>query len=122
MRNAWAADGSLAGRHRILVWAEPGLEAVRKRWTGRGPTPLRQAVQYFENGFPYWLTFLHHEGVEPTSNRAERGVRESVVFRKIVGTLRNQKGTMVYERLATCLMTWQQRGWDVNERLLAALG
>ena len=36
--------------------------------------------------FWYWFMFVTHPGVEPTSNRAERALREHVVQRKIVGT------------------------------------
>jgi hypothetical protein len=51
-------------------------------------------------------------GVEPTNNRAERTLRELVVQRKIIGTLRNEKGIFIYETLPTLLATWKQRGLD----------
>jgi hypothetical protein len=61
-------------------------------------------------GFWYWFTFVIHLGVEPTNNRAERALREHVVQRKIVGTLRNGKGTSIHERIMTVLATWVQQG------------
>ncbi|MEA3392328.1 MAG: IS66 family transposase, partial [Candidatus Marinimicrobia bacterium] len=33
-----------------------------------------------------------------------------VVQRKIVGTLRNRKGTSIHERIMTVLATWAQQG------------
>jgi hypothetical protein len=62
-------------------------------------------------GFWYWFTFVTHPGVEPTNNRAERAqIAGHVVQRKIVGTLRNGKGTSVHERIMTVLATWTQQG------------
>jgi hypothetical protein len=44
-------------------------------------------------------------GVEPTNNGAERALRELVVQRKIIVTLRDEKGIFVYETLPTLLAT-----------------
>ena len=58
------------------------------------------------------LTFVLYPGVEPTNNRAERALREHVVLRKIIGTLRNSKGTRIHETVMTVLATWKQRNLD----------
>ena len=47
--------------------------------------------------------------------------RELVVQRKIIGTLRNEKGTFIYETLPTLIATWEQRGLDLNETLSSSL-
>jgi transposase len=60
------------------------------------------------NGFEYWFTFIVHPGVEPTNNRAERALRQYVVLRKIVGTLRNGKGILIHESIMTVFATWEQ--------------
>jgi len=60
-------------------------------------------------------------GVEPTNNRAERALRPQVVLRKILGTLRNDKGTSIHERIMTTLATWGQRGQDILQMLTAKL-
>jgi transposase len=73
------------------------------------------------NGFEYWFTFIINPGVEPTNNRAERALREHVVLRKILGTLRNGKGTSIHERIMTMLATWGQRGLDSLQMLRASL-
>jgi transposase len=84
-----------------------------------------EAVQKFankmKNGLKHFLTFVLHPEVEPTNNRAERTLRESVVVRKIVGTLRNEKGTGIYETLTSVLSTWQQRGLNRHEMLVRRL-
>jgi transposase len=56
-------------------------------------------------------------GVEPTNNKAERSIREHVVQRKIIGTLRNEKRTSIHERLMTVLTTWSQQGLDSLQML-----
>ena len=73
------------------------------------------------NGLDHWFTFLAVEGVEPTNNRAERALREHVVQRKIMGCLRNGKGTWIYETVMTVLSTWKQQGRDLPQALSEAL-
>jgi transposase len=71
---------------------------------------VRKLISKINNGFEYWFTFVINPGVEPTNNRAERALREQVVLRKIVGTLRNGKGTSILESIMTVLATWGQDG------------
>jgi len=68
----------------------------------------RRFAAKIRNGIDHWFTFLTTPGVEPTNNRAERTLREHVVQRKIIGTLRNQKGTFIHETITTVLATWKQ--------------
>jgi transposase len=78
---------------------------------------IRMLINKISNGFEYWFTFVIHTDVEPTNNRAERAIREHVVQRKIIGTLRNEKGTSIHERLMTVLATWSQQGFDSLQML-----
>jgi transposase-like protein len=68
---------------------------------------VRNFVGKIRNGLKYFLTFVITPGVEPTNNRAERALREHVVIRKIIGTLRNEKGTKIHETITSCLATWK---------------
>ncbi|MGB2726942.1 MAG: IS66 family transposase, partial [Halobacteriota archaeon] len=43
--------------------------------------------------------------------------REHVVQRKIFGTLRNEKGTSIHERIMTVLTTWAQQGLNSFQML-----
>ena len=81
----------------------------------------KKFVAKIRNGLDYWFTFLLHPGVEPTNNRAERAIREPVVQRKIFGTLRNEKGTRIFEVLSTVLATWKQEGRQLHQTLVQAL-
>ena len=84
-------------------------------------TKVREFIKKIWRGYPYRFTFVTTPGVEPTNNRAKRALRELVVQRKIVGTLRNEKGMRIYETLPTLLATWKQRGLNLQEALSTAL-
>jgi len=71
---------------------------------------VQKFIGKINNGFNYWFTVIINPGVEPTNNRAERALRPHVVLRKILGTLRNDKGTSIHERIMTTLATWGQKG------------
>jgi transposase len=82
---------------------------------------MRKFVKKIQNGFDHWFTFLLHPEIEPTNNNAERALREHVVIRKIIGTLRNEKGTHIHETLMTVFQTWEQQGSNTQEQLMGAL-
>ncbi len=82
---------------------------------------VQKFIGKISNGFEYWFTFIIHPGVEPTNNRAERALRLHVVLRKILGTLRNDKGTSIHERIMTILATCGQKGLDSLQMLTAKL-
>jgi transposase len=82
---------------------------------------VRKFIGKINNGFDYWFTFIINPGVEPTNNRAERALRPHVVLRKILGTLRNDKGTSIHERIMTTLATWGQKGLNCLQMLTTKL-
>ena len=82
---------------------------------------VKKLIGKIENGFEYWFTFVIHPGVDPTNNRAERALREHVVLRKILGTLRNGKGTFIHEHIMTMLATWGQKGLNSLQMLRSSL-
>jgi transposase len=82
---------------------------------------VRKFIRKIGNGFEYWFTFIINPGVKPINNRAERALRPHVVLRKIIGTLRNDKGTSIHERIMTALETWGLNGLDSFQMLTAKL-
>ncbi len=74
-------------------------------------------VGKIRNGLHHWFTFITDPDLEPTNNRAERALREHVVQRKIIGTLRNQKGMQIHETITTMLATWNQKGLDPHQQM-----
>ena len=100
-----------SAREALLYWIEQEYFEVK----------VKKFIGKISNGFDYWFTFIINPGVEPTNNRAERALRPHVVLRKILGTLRNEKGTSIHERIMTTLATWGQRGLDSLQMLTARL-
>ena len=82
---------------------------------------VQKFIGKISNGFEYWFTFIINPGVEPTNNRAERALRPQVVLRKIIGTLRNDKGSSIHERIMTILATCGQMGLDSLQMLTSRL-
>jgi len=106
---------------RRTIWS--AAKAVLQHWIQKeyASDKVRKLIGKISNGFEFWLTFILHPGVEPTNNRAERALREHVVLRKIVGTLRNGKGTMIHETIMTVLATWEQCGLNKLQMLRSCL-
>jgi len=67
------------------------------------------------------FTFLYHEGVEPTNNSAERGVRPAVMWRRICQGNKTEKGARITERLLTVTQTCRMQGIDPIEFLADAI-
>jgi len=82
---------------------------------------LKTVRTKIQNGFEHWFTCIIHPEVEPTNNRAERMLREEVVLRKIIGTLRNEKGTTANETMMSLITTWKQQNKNPFLELRALL-
>ncbi len=108
-------------RVRRRYWGEHHLVELVERFGKSWAQGVRKFVTYLENGRALWLTFLRYPGVEPTNNRAERSIREAVVIRKIIGTLRNVWGAEALTRLLSVLGTWKLRGEYPSANLYAVL-
>ncbi|MCK9564770.1 MAG: IS66 family transposase [Methanothrix sp.] len=106
---------------RKIIW-QLAREALR-HWIMKEYSieKVRKFIGKINNGLDYWFTFILNPGVEPTNNRAERALRPHVVLRKILGTLRNDKGTSIHERIMTTLATWGQKGLNRLQMLTMKL-
>ena len=80
-------------------------------------TELRKFGGKLSNGLKHWFTRILFPFVEATNNIAERALRELVVIRKIIGSLRNTKGAEIVETIMTMITTWRQRGLDTFSQL-----
>lgn len=67
---------------------------------------LEKLCEYISNGGADWFTAVRYEGIELTNNTAERGLREQVVLRNIMGALRSEN-VKKYEILCSLFSTWQ---------------
>ncbi len=119
LNDALESDPPPVVRRDLWYMARATLQQwIRKEYVSE---KVRKLIGKISNGFEYWFTFVIHPGVEPTNNRAERALREQVVLRKIIGTLRNSKGTSIHERIMTMLATWELQGQDTLQMLRVCL-
>jgi transposase len=68
-----------------------------------------------------FFVFVHHEGVEPTNNRAERALRAAVQWRKIMFGNRSATGEFAVARLLTVTRTCQMQQLNALAYLTAAI-
>lgn len=71
---------------------------------------LTKVVTTIKNGIDFWFTRIIHPQIEPTNNNGERSLREMVVIKKIIGTLRNQDGADILAKIMTLISTWRLNG------------
>lgn len=55
--------------------------------------------------WPALWTFVDHDGVEPTNNRAERGLRHAVIYRKLSQGSQSTHGALTTERLLSAAIS-----------------
>jgi transposase len=60
--------------------------------------------------WPALWTFVEHDGVEPTNNRAERGLRHAVIYRKLSQGSRCERGALATERLLSAAISCRLQG------------
>jgi transposase len=65
----------------------------------------RQFARNLLNRWPALWTFTHTDGVEPTNNHAERGLRGAVIYRKLSLGSQSEKGERTIERLLSASLT-----------------
>ena len=63
------------------------------------------------------LLFLERLEIEPTNNRAERGLRGAVIARKVSHCSKNERGARIYEALKSVTATLALRGHQVATAL-----
>ena len=56
------------------------------------------------------FTFLTHDGVDATNNRAERALRPAVIVRKTGGCNKSEQGARVHSIVASIIVTARQQG------------
>lgn len=71
---------------------------------------LTKVVTTIKNGLEFWFTRIIHPQIDPTNNKGERSLREIVVIKKIIGTLRNQDGADILAKIMTLISTWRLNG------------
>jgi transposase len=69
----------------------------------------RQFARNLLKRWPGLWTFTHTDGVEPTNNHAERGLRGAVIYRKLSLGTQSERGERSVERLLSASITCRLR-------------
>jgi transposase len=110
---ATRAEMSAADYARVRQNLEQRADAVLARRDG-----LAEKVRERIRKRRRWLfTFLDHETVEGTNNRAERALRPAVIARKLSAGNKTERGARTWEILASLAATCAQRGHDLVDFL-----
>ena len=106
----------------FLGWTDPIQAGVRDE-LGLGAScasPKTAATcRHLLGGFEHLWRFLAGDGVEPTNNAAERGLRHAVMWRKSSGGTASPQGSLFVSRLMGVVATCRQQGRNVLDFLTA---
>jgi transposase len=101
-------------RLQFLKFCQRGAGQTRdRRWRALGRDLLRQWDAVFR--------FLDVEGVEPTNNAAERGLRAGVIWRRTTQGTRTDAGTTFVQRIMTAHANCKRQGRSVLRFLAETL-
>lgn len=101
-------------RQQFMAFCVKGAGQKRdRRWGALGRDLLRQWHAVF--------LFLDVEGVEPTNNTAERGLRSGVIWRRTTQGTRTEAGTTFVQRIMTAHANCKRQGRSVLEFLSETL-
>lgn len=87
-----------AKRELLTVLKTNSTKKARNRYT-------RTIANNLLKLWPALWTFTDHDGVEPTNNHAERGLRGAVIYRKLSFGSQSEQGERTIERLLTASIT-----------------
>jgi transposase len=107
---AWDAHRDHGDRARLLEQIAPLQAELRAllEQAARKSTRTKYHRQFANNLLKRWpalWTFTHVEGVEPTNNHAERGLRRAVIYRKLSLGSQSEGGERTIERLLSASIT-----------------
>ena len=82
---------------------------------------MRELITKVKNGKENWFTCILHPEIEPTNNRAENGIRNFVILRKIINCLRSEQGKQTTQTLLSLCQTWKQQKLNPYKQLQSIL-
>lgn len=116
-------DGTLTrtGFRHTYGWLRTEVRALLVRGTTCGSAKTQSVChQLLPREAALW-TFLHHDGIEPTNNAAERAIRHAVCWRKTSYGTDSDRGSRFVERILTAVATARQHGRSVLALLADAI-
>ncbi|KXB02635.1 hypothetical protein AKJ43_01305, partial [candidate division MSBL1 archaeon SCGC-AAA261D19] len=80
-------------REIVRDWAMAAMRSLTEKESENDE--VADLIGKIRNGMKHWFTFVVEPEVPPTNNAAENDLKEPIVIRKIIGTLRNEKGMYI---------------------------
>ena len=104
-------DGDRARFKRRITPLQTKLRAELEHASRKSPRTKyhRQFARNLLKRWPALWTFTHTDGVEPTNNHAERGLRGAVIYRKLSLGSQSERGERSLERLLSASITCRLR-------------
>jgi transposase len=87
---------------------------LAQRPTGENSQRLR--CRYLKHRADLFV-FLYRHNVAPTNNASEQALRNSVIYRKVMGGFRTPWGAMAYANAASVIETARRRGQNILQTL-----
>jgi hypothetical protein len=115
------ADRVASLRQALEANAERLLGSPRTAMGGDGAPVEEKLRQRLGKQRDHLFTFLDHEAVDATNNRAERCLRPAVVSRKLSCGNKTEHGAMTWQILASLAATCRQNGSSFAELLIPRL-
>jgi transposase len=113
----WARyrDGTItrAGLKRLMHPIRHEVESLLLRGLSSGNNRLIGLCQELYDHRDWLWTFLDVEGVEPTNNSSERGLRHAVIWRKLSFGTQSAGGSRFVETILTVVETCRQQSRSV---------
>jgi transposase len=105
--NDYQADGDRARLQARTAPLQETLRALLEHAARKSPRTRyhRQFAKNLLKRWPALWTFTHTDGVEPTNNHAERGLRGAVIHRKLSLGSQTDQGERTIERLLSASIT-----------------
>ncbi len=106
-RDDFRQDGDRPQLLERVAPLKPELRALLERCAGKQPKYKRSRglARNLLKICPALWTFSEIEGIEPTNNRAERGLRGAVIYRKLSLGSQSEHGEQTIERLLSASQT-----------------
>jgi transposase len=116
---AYQADSDRAKLQTQIAPLQATLRTLLEHAARKSPRTKyhRQFARNLLKRRPALSTFSHIDGVEPTNNHAERGLRSAVIYRKLSLGSQSERGERSTERLLSASITCRLR----NQSLFAYL-
>jgi transposase len=117
--DAYQQDGDRARLQAQTAPLQEKLRALLEHAARKSPRTKyhRLFAKNLLNRWPALWTFTHTDGVEPTNNHAERGLRGAVIYRKLSLGSQSDQGERTIERLLSASVTCRLRKQSLYDYL-----